>query len=198
MSQRLRPRRPEREPQAAYRRRGGDGACARRSAGRPRAGHLQRGPAGPARSGWSRRCPGGLGEFEAIFGGGFHRVRAGPLGVSSMGIAVMDLPANYGEYPEHDQEHDHQEEVYTALSGRATIRASGSRSTRSSPGCGSASGRRRSARSSPARGAGAGACDRRLARGARTSLRSSPRRRTGPLGASTRCKRAAARAGRPG
>ena len=34
----------------------------------------------------------------------------------------MDLPANYGEYPEHDQEHDHQEEVYTALSGRATIR----------------------------------------------------------------------------
>ena len=65
-----------------------------------------------------------LGEFEAIFGGGFHRVRAG-LGVSSMGIAVMDLPANYGDYPEHDQEHDHQEEVYTALSGRATLRVGG-------------------------------------------------------------------------
>ena len=57
-----------------------------------------------------------LGEFEAIFGGGFHRVRAG-LGVSSMGIAVMDLPAAYGDYPEHDQEHDHQEEVYTASLG---------------------------------------------------------------------------------
>jgi hypothetical protein len=65
-----------------------------------------------------------LGEFERIFGGGFHRVRAG-LGVSSLGIAVMDLPANFDEYPEHDQEHDHQEEVYTALSGRATLRVGG-------------------------------------------------------------------------
>jgi uncharacterized cupin superfamily protein len=60
-------------------------------------------------------------DFEAIFGGGFRRVRAG-LGVSSFGLAVMDLPAGFDDYPEHDQAHDHQEEVYTALSGRATIR----------------------------------------------------------------------------
>ena len=60
-------------------------------------------------------------DFEAIFGGGFRRVRAG-LGVSSFGIAVMDLPANFDHYPEHDQTHDGQEEVYTVLSGRATLK----------------------------------------------------------------------------
>ncbi len=63
-------------------------------------------------------------EFEAIFGGGFRRARAG-LGVSSFGLAVMELPPNYGDYPDHDQAHDHQEEVYTTLSGRATIRVGG-------------------------------------------------------------------------
>ena len=69
-----------------------------------------------------------MGEFEVIFGGGFHRVRAG-LGVTSMGIAVMDLPVNFADYPEHDQAHDHQEEVYTALSGRATLTVGGEQLT---------------------------------------------------------------------
>jgi uncharacterized cupin superfamily protein len=59
-------------------------------------------------------------DFEAIFGGGFRRVRAG-LGVSSFGIAVIDLPAGFRNFPDHDQEHDGQEEVYTALSGTATL-----------------------------------------------------------------------------
>jgi uncharacterized cupin superfamily protein len=63
-------------------------------------------------------------EFEAIFGGGFRRVRAG-LGVSSFGIAVMDLPPNFRDYPLHDQAHDHQEEVYTVLSGQATLQVEG-------------------------------------------------------------------------
>ena len=63
-------------------------------------------------------------DFEAIFGGGFRRVRAG-LGISSFGLAVMDLPPNFKHFPEHDQSHDHQEEVYTALSGRATLRVGG-------------------------------------------------------------------------
>ncbi len=63
-------------------------------------------------------------DFEAIFGGGFRRVRAG-LGVSSFGISVMDLPPNFNFYPEHDQRHDDQEEVYTPLSGRVTLRAGG-------------------------------------------------------------------------
>jgi uncharacterized cupin superfamily protein len=60
-------------------------------------------------------------EFEAIFGGGFRRARAG-LGVTSFGLAVIDLPPNFERYPEHDQTHDDQEEVYTALSGRVTLR----------------------------------------------------------------------------
>jgi len=63
-------------------------------------------------------------DFEAIFGGGFRRVRAG-LGVSSFGIAVIDLPPNFSHYPEHDQTHDDQEEVYTPLSGRVTLRVGG-------------------------------------------------------------------------
>jgi Cupin domain len=59
-------------------------------------------------------------DFEAIFGGGFRRVRAG-LGVSSFGLAVIDLPPNFRHFPEHDQTHDDQEEVYTPLSGTVTL-----------------------------------------------------------------------------
>ena len=53
-----------------------------------------------------------LEDFEAVFGGGFFRVRAG-LGISSFGLAVMEFPAGFNEYPEHTQEHDRQEEVYS-------------------------------------------------------------------------------------
>jgi hypothetical protein len=60
-------------------------------------------------------------DFEAIFGGGFRRVRAG-LGVTSFGLAVIDLPPNFTVFPEHDQTHDDQEEVYTLVSGKATLR----------------------------------------------------------------------------
>jgi hypothetical protein len=63
-------------------------------------------------------------DFEAIFGGGFRRARAG-LGVSSFGLAVIDLPPNFEHYPEHDQTHDDQEEVYTPLSGHITLRVGG-------------------------------------------------------------------------
>jgi quercetin dioxygenase-like cupin family protein len=65
-----------------------------------------------------------LDDFEAIFGGGFRRVRAG-LGVTSFGISVMDFPPNFTDYPGHDQSHDRQEEVYTVLEGRATLQVGG-------------------------------------------------------------------------
>ena len=65
-----------------------------------------------------------LDEFEAIFGGGFRRVRAG-LGVSSFGLAVMDLPPDFSQYPEHDHGPDGQEEVYTVLAGSATLTVAG-------------------------------------------------------------------------
>jgi hypothetical protein len=60
-------------------------------------------------------------DFEAIFGGGFRRARAG-LGVTSFGLAVIELPANFSHYPEHDQTHDDQEEVYTVLDGRVILK----------------------------------------------------------------------------
>jgi len=61
-----------------------------------------------------------LEEFDAIFGGGMRRVRAG-LGVSSFGIQVIELPPDFSTYPAHDHSHDEQEEVYLALAGRATL-----------------------------------------------------------------------------
>ena len=61
-----------------------------------------------------------LDEFEAIYGGGLRRVRAG-LGVTSFGMQVIELPPHADMYPEHDHAHDEQEEVYTVLSGRTTM-----------------------------------------------------------------------------
>lgn len=61
-----------------------------------------------------------LEDFEGIFGGGMRRVRAG-LGVSSFGMQVIELPPSFTMYPLHDHSHDQQEEVYTVLSGAATL-----------------------------------------------------------------------------
>lgn len=65
-----------------------------------------------------------LEDFEAVFGGGMRRVRAG-LGVTAWGMQVIELPPQADMYPEHDHTHDDQEEVYTVLAGRVTLRAGG-------------------------------------------------------------------------
>ena len=65
-----------------------------------------------------------LDDFEAIFGGGMRRVRAG-LGVTSFGMQVIELPPDFSTYPSHDHSHDEQEEVYLALGGRATLQVGG-------------------------------------------------------------------------
>jgi uncharacterized cupin superfamily protein len=65
-----------------------------------------------------------LDQFEAIYGGGLRRVRAG-LGVTSFGLASIDLPPNFSDYPDHDHSGDGQEEVYTAVAGSATITIDG-------------------------------------------------------------------------
>jgi uncharacterized cupin superfamily protein len=65
-----------------------------------------------------------LDEFEALFGGGMRRVRAG-LGITSFGLQVIELPPNFTHYPQHDHTHDEQEEVYAVLSGKATLHAGG-------------------------------------------------------------------------
>ena len=61
-----------------------------------------------------------LDEFEAVYGGGMRRVRAG-LGITSFGIQVIELPPHADMYPEHDHDHDDQEEVYTVLHGETTL-----------------------------------------------------------------------------
>jgi uncharacterized cupin superfamily protein len=63
----------------------------------------------------------GLEDFEALYGGGMRRVRAG-LGVTSFGMQVIELPPNFEMYPEHDHMHDEQEEVYTVIQGRTVMR----------------------------------------------------------------------------
>jgi len=65
-------------------------------------------------------------EMEASFLGSFKRARA-ELGVTSFGMAVIDLPANNDLYPEHDHGEDGQEEVYMALSGEGEIDIEGER-----------------------------------------------------------------------
>lgn len=65
-----------------------------------------------------------LDEFEAIFGGGMRRVRAG-LGVSSVGIQVIEMPPGFEHYPDHDHSHDGQEEVFTVMSGSCVMEAGG-------------------------------------------------------------------------
>lgn len=65
-----------------------------------------------------------LDDFEAGFGGGMRKVRAG-LGVSSFGMQVIELPANFSSYPQHSHAHDEQEEVYTPLDGSVTLRSGG-------------------------------------------------------------------------
>ncbi len=63
-------------------------------------------------------------EFESPNGGGFCRARAS-LGVTAFGMQVEQFPPNFEHHPEHDHSADGQEEVYTVLSGSATLHAGG-------------------------------------------------------------------------
>lgn len=45
------------------------------------------------------------------------------LGVSSWGMNVVRMPADWDGYPEHDHAEDGQEEVYVVLEGNATLQA---------------------------------------------------------------------------
>jgi uncharacterized cupin superfamily protein len=63
-------------------------------------------------------------EFDSPNGGGFCRARA-TLGVSAFGMQVENFPPHFEHHPEHDHSDDGQEEVYTALSGSATLHVGG-------------------------------------------------------------------------
>ena len=67
-------------------------------------------------------------EMESIWGGSFVRARAS-LGASSFGMNIWNFPPNWDQYWEHNHVEppaaDNEEEVYTALSGKATLLVAG-------------------------------------------------------------------------
>jgi len=67
-----------------------------------------------------------IGEMEASYGGGFVKARA-ELGVTAFGMQVIQLPANFGDYPEHDHSESGQEEVFLPIGGSGWIEIDGER-----------------------------------------------------------------------
>ena len=65
-------------------------------------------------------------DMEAAFGGGFVKARA-ELGVTSFGMQVIQMPADYKDYPLHDHAESGQEEVFLALKGSGWIEIEGER-----------------------------------------------------------------------
>jgi hypothetical protein len=65
-------------------------------------------------------------EMEAIYRGAFKRARA-ELGVESFGMQIIDMPASFENYPEHDHTHDNQEEVFLVMRGGGEIEIEGER-----------------------------------------------------------------------
>jgi hypothetical protein len=58
---------------------------------------------------------------------GAVKLAADELGVESFGLQVLDFPAGFGDYPEHDHAADGQEEVYVVLDGSADFDIAGAR-----------------------------------------------------------------------
>jgi mannose-6-phosphate isomerase-like protein (cupin superfamily) len=67
-----------------------------------------------------------ISDMEAGFGGGFVKARAA-LGVTAFGMQVIQLPPDYGDYPEHDHAESGQEEVFLAIGGSGWIEVDGER-----------------------------------------------------------------------
>ena len=65
-------------------------------------------------------------DMQGAYGGAFKRARA-ELGVSSFGMAIIDMPPNYADYPEHDHAEDGQEEVFMTLGGGGELDIEGER-----------------------------------------------------------------------
>lgn len=70
-------------------------------------------------------------ELEAIHHGAV-KLAGAELGVSSFGMQVLDFPAGFANYPEHDHAADGQEEVYVVLAGQADFVVDGEQLTVSS------------------------------------------------------------------
>lgn len=58
---------------------------------------------------------------------GSIRLAGAELGVEAFGMQLLDLPAGFSEYPEHDHADDGQEEVYVLLGGSGEFEIDGER-----------------------------------------------------------------------
>ena len=65
-------------------------------------------------------------DMEAIHYGSV-KLAGAELGVKSFGMQVLDFPAGFSDYPEHDHSEDGQEEVYVVLRGSAEFEVAGER-----------------------------------------------------------------------
>jgi mannose-6-phosphate isomerase-like protein (cupin superfamily) len=63
----------------------------------------------------------------AAINNGAIKLAGDELGVESFGLQVLDLPAGFADYPEHDHAHDGQEEVYLVLEGTVELTVAGDR-----------------------------------------------------------------------
>ncbi|HEX6457533.1 MAG TPA: cupin domain-containing protein [Thermoleophilaceae bacterium] len=58
---------------------------------------------------------------------GLVKLAGAELGIESFGMQVLDVPAGFAHYPEHDHSEDGQEEVYVVLRGSANFEVDGER-----------------------------------------------------------------------
>lgn len=63
-------------------------------------------------------------ELESIHHGAV-KLAGAELGIRSFGMQVLDFPAGFTDYPEHDHAEDGQEEVYVVLRGQADFDVDG-------------------------------------------------------------------------
>ena len=70
-------------------------------------------------------------ELESIHHGAV-KLAGAELGIRSFGMQVLDFPAGFRDYPEHDHAEDGQEEVYVVLHGAADFSVDGETVTVSS------------------------------------------------------------------
>ncbi|MHB1834738.1 MAG: cupin domain-containing protein [Solirubrobacteraceae bacterium] len=58
---------------------------------------------------------------------GAVKLAGAELGVRAFGMQLLDLPAGFDDYPEHDHRDDGQEEVYVVMRGAAELEVDGER-----------------------------------------------------------------------